>query len=113
MDKHLESAFRKIKKHDCDVWVGYLLPSEIIALVKDGAKCTSSGYVDYAIAKKARGESKSTWFYFKLGRTKPIQLTKEQRDGDLKKKYNKQCNKDLKPKTFFQRLLHTKIKKPK
>lgn len=91
MNKHLESALKKIKKETDakDRWYGYLRPDEIIALVEDGAKTNHESYVSYARMKKEKGDCGSTWFYFKLGRTKPHIFDKEQKNGSMDRKFNK------------------------
>lgn len=60
---NLRRALKKSKPfHNC--WCGYLTPSEIVALVKDGHRAKHEPWVDYAKEKMKRGESNPTYFYF-------------------------------------------------
>lgn len=64
----LSSAIAKAQHHHGETWVGYLLPREILALVKAGAKpCGRQAeyYVSQAEKCVKEGKADSCCFYFK------------------------------------------------
>jgi len=70
---NLQRALRKSKKFYDQTWCGYFTPSEIIALVEDGAKpdLGSQYQIPYTRECIKKGDCSRSWFYFYLGKTKP------------------------------------------
>jgi hypothetical protein len=63
--RHLKSAIFKSRRYHKRIWVGYLTPSEILALLESGAKINSPSYAEeHAKERKEKGECSSVWFYF-------------------------------------------------
>jgi hypothetical protein len=69
----LRIALHKARRYYRDQWYGHFTPSEIRALILDGAKPVPSSdwTVKSAREKYRSGESEQLCFYFYLGNTKP------------------------------------------
>ncbi len=67
---NLKRAIPKLRRFYKDIWVGYLTPCEIIAIVADGARPECKQKFEWAQEQIKKGESTPTWFYFKLGKLK-------------------------------------------
>lgn len=63
---NLQRAERKVRQYFKREWVGYLTPSEALAILDDGAtEYPSSLYQrEYLQGKKGKGDSAPQWFYF-------------------------------------------------
>lgn len=65
-NNNLRRAERKVRRLNKREWCGYLTPSEMLALVQDGARPTPNNQTmyDYHLERRERGESSPSWFYF-------------------------------------------------
>jgi len=63
---NLQRAERKVKHRSGREWCGYLTPSEVVALVADGATLVNNhkGELQYLQSEIARGISNPRWTYF-------------------------------------------------
>lgn len=63
---NLQRAERKIKHFSGREWCGYLTPSEVIAIVADGARLVNDhkGMLQYVQNEIVRGVSNPRWTYF-------------------------------------------------
>jgi hypothetical protein len=63
---NLKRAERKIRQFQGKQWVGYLTPSEALAILDDGATQHQSEMYqrEYLQGQKDKGSSAPQWFYF-------------------------------------------------
>lgn len=64
----LNCAKSKVKHIYKREWCGFLTPCEIIALCGAGVHPRNKYSIEYAQRDKDAGESRSTWFYFQIGK---------------------------------------------
>jgi hypothetical protein len=84
MKTSLAIAVKKLEPHMPKVWCGYLTPSEVLALVKDGYRLTHdhNHKVDHFQKEMDAGRSGQNWCYFdKVGKTRPARAEKMARAG--------------------------------
>jgi hypothetical protein len=78
----LQLALHKIKRFHKDEWCGCLTAAEGQALLDDGAhfhEATVSMH-NHMMKQSKHGECGQTWYYFKLGRTKPDDIHRVSRN---------------------------------
>lgn len=65
VNRNLGVARAKVHQFSGRTWCGYLTPSEILALIKAGAKPDCNNLeILWIQAKKDSGDSRPGWFYF-------------------------------------------------
>ena len=64
-DRNYGVALSKIKHHYENIWCGYVTPSEAVALMRNGA-IAENHYESYMKGRMSKGDSKPSWFYFKI-----------------------------------------------
>lgn len=63
---NLQRAERKVKHFSGREWCGYLTPSEVLAIIADGARLVNDhkGTLQYVQSEVDRGISNPRWTYF-------------------------------------------------